>query len=153
MQKEQIKAVIIEVLTWGGIISIFAVGYFVFIGKKQVAPTVVDPSVEIAARTELISANIDITVIGMRELSKAVGESLVIFDKPVFQKLVDYSLLVPHETTGREDPFEQTTWKRQIKINEFEAAVARSRGLGVVPQATSISVVASSTTSTNLTGI
>lgn len=154
MQKEKIKSVVVDILTWGGIISVFVVGYLVFIKPKtQSASPVVDPAVEIAAKTELIGADIDRAVTGMKELSKAVEESLVIFDKPVFQKLQDFSAMIPHETTGRENPFEQTAWKRQIKIDEFEAAVARSRGSGGTSQTTSVSLVASSSPETNLVGI
>lgn len=157
MQKENVKEVVINILTWGGIISVFVVGYFVFIKPKfQSATPVVDQAAEIAAKTELVGADIDRAVTDMEDLSKAVEKSVVIFDMPVFKKLQDFSTMIPHETIGRDNPFEETAWKKKIKVDEIEAALARNKGSGSTPQTTqttSISSIMGSSTAASLVGI
>lgn len=139
MQQEQIKSLLVNIMTAVVVIGVLVAGYFVFI-KKDTAITSSVTSItsvaRIAEETASIGAEIDYTVKDLKDLTRAVASSTVIFDLPEFQKLQDFSVTVPAETVGRDNPFIPTAWK--LKMKALEEAIGK--GVASEPSAQSAPV-------------
>lgn len=133
MQQEQIKTLLVNVLTAAVVGGVLAVGYFVFI-KKDTAVTSTGasaPSVAtIAEETTFIGAEIDSSVQDLKGLERAVASSTVIFDLPAFKNLQDFSVAIPAEAIGRPNPFIPAAWKLKLKTLEetIKSSVAGAGG-------------------------
>ena len=124
MQQEQIKALIVNIFTGAVVVGVFVVGYFVFFKKDNEIVTSVASVARIAEQTASIGVEIDATVKDLRELSDAVSRSKVFFEMPTFSSLENFSVAVPREEIGRENPFVPTAWK--LKMKALEEAVNKS---------------------------
>lgn len=116
MQNEQTKSLLVNVMTGVVIIGVLAAGYFVFTNQTQTtggssAPTSVS---EIASETATIGTQIESTVSDLEDLTRAIASSTIIFSTPAFQNLQDFSVIVPSETVGRDNPFIPTDWKLKM---------------------------------------
>lgn len=120
-----------NIITGALVLGAVAVGYFVFVQKKAettVAPEVVTPSVGIA-QTVAVSGEITRTKKELSDLKKAVAASVDVFSSPEFRSLQDFSLQIPEEPIGRENPFVPTDWKTQMVAAEA-AAGKKAAGSG-----------------------
>lgn len=118
MQKEQIKAILVNITTAGIVVSLLVAGYVVFFKKESTlgsSPEVIVSTTEEAAT---LRARVDRTVSDLTGLEHAVANSAVIFDLPSFKNLEDFSVMVPPEPVGRPNPFIPTDWKLKIKTVE-----------------------------------
>jgi hypothetical protein len=119
MQQEQIKALIVNILTAGVVVGVLVAAYFVFIKKDIPVVGSVISSVtsvaQIAEETALIGSQIDTTVSDLGDLASAVESSNVIFELPSFKNLRDFSVAIPEEYVGRDNPFVPTIWKINMK--------------------------------------
>ncbi len=123
MQQEQIKTLLVNITTGVIVIGVFVAGYIVFIKKDTAVTGSVTSVARIAERTMSIGTGIDYTVRDLRDLTRAVSSSTVIFDLPEFQNLENFSVEIPTETVGRDNPFVPTVWK--IKMRALEEAVGK----------------------------
>ncbi len=124
MQQEQIKTLIVNIFTGVVIVGVFVAGYFVFLKKEK---EIVTPKISVARvveQTASIGIEIDSTVRDLRELSDAVARSKVFFDLPSFGNLENFSVTVPDEEVGRENPFLPTVWK--LKMKAMEESIAKN---------------------------
>lgn len=109
MQKEQIKTLLVNIAIIAVVVGVAVAGYFVFKGYE----TGVDLGSQdtTAQSTATMGAEITRTVETLRELSTSVKFSAMIFSRPVFQSLTNFSVGVSPEPIGRENPFTPTLWK------------------------------------------
>lgn len=149
MQQEQIKTLLVNMMTAIVIVGVFVVGYFVFIKKDTAitsSVTSVSSVARIAEETASIGAEIDYTVKDLKDLTRAVASSTVIFDLPEFQKLQDFSVTIQAETIGRDNPFIPTAWK--LKMKALEEAIGKSASSQSSQQSASVSGTQSNATQT-----
>lgn len=121
MQQEQLKTLLVNIVTGVVILSVLVAGYFVFV-KKEVATTQSDTGVPLvktdAQTTVLVGLEISRTVKVLEELKQSVSDSAKFFNRPEFNNLKDFSVVVPKGEVGRENPFAPTAWKLKIKALE-----------------------------------
>lgn len=137
MQQEQIKTLLVNILTGGIILGVFVAGYFVFIKKDTAVTSSVTSVARIAEKTASIGTEIDYTVRDLKDLARAVASSTVIFDLPEFQNLENFSIDIPAETVGRDNPFVPTVWK--LKMRALEESVNKSTASQSSTQSASVS--------------
>jgi hypothetical protein len=113
MQQEQIKTLLVNILTGSVIVGVLFVGYIVFLKNKEPVISTVTTVAKIAEETALIGNEIDSTVRDLGELSKSISNSVVILELPAFKNLRDFTAQIPYESIGRENPFVLTAWKEQ----------------------------------------
>lgn len=124
MPQEQIKTLLVNIFTAVIIVGVFVAGYFVFIKKDGVvtgAVTSVSTVARVAEETATIGVEIDSTVRDLKDLSRAVASSTIIFELPEFRNLENFSVTIPTETIGRDNPFVPTIWKLRMKELEESA--------------------------------
>ena len=106
MQKEQIKTILINTLTFTVVMGIFGAGYYIYFRGPTTVIIQATSVAKIAEETALIGTEIDYTVRDLGELSSAIANSAIIFELPAFKNLQDLSTQVPAEPVGRTNPFE-----------------------------------------------
>ena len=118
-----------NVATGALVLGVIVGGYFAFVSKKTdtAAPDAV-VSTQGIAQTIAISTNISRTKTELSELKKAVAASVEVFTSPEFRSLRDFSVQVPEEPIGRDNPFIPTDWKLKIKAQEAAASKKASGG-------------------------
>lgn len=124
MHQEQIKALVVNIFTGAIIVGVFVAGYLVFFKKNDETVTSVASVARIAEQTASIGVEIDATLKDLKELSDAVSRSKVFFDMPSFRNLENFTVAVPKEEIGRDNPFLPTVWK--LKMKSLEEAAGRS---------------------------
>lgn len=113
MQQEQIKTLLVNILTGSVIAGVLFTAYIVFLRNKEPVISTVTSVAKIAEETALIGSEIDSTVRDLGELSKSISNSVVILELPAFKNLRDFTAPIPYESVGRENPFVLTAWKEQ----------------------------------------
>lgn len=137
MQQEQIKALLVNIFTGAVIVGVFIVGYFVIFKKDTEVVTSVASVARIAEQTASIGVEIDATLKDLRELTDAVSRSKVFFDMPAFSNLENFTVVVPKEEIGRDNPFLPTVWK--IKMKALEEAAGKKSSTQQSAQTASVS--------------
>lgn len=118
MQQEQIKKIIINGLAILVIAGVIITGYFAFTNGST-PDTILEVSVgRVAEETRFIGTEIDKTVKDLEGLDSALDSSVAIFSLPAFRSLQDFSVSIPEEPVGRDNPFVPTLWKAQMKVLE-----------------------------------
>lgn len=119
-----VKTLIMNIVTGVLVLGALAIGYFVFIKKKTetVAPEAAAPALGVA-QTVAVSSEISRTKTELSELKKSVAASVEVFSSREFRSLQDFSIQVPEEPIGRENPFVPTDWK--LKMKALEAAASK----------------------------
>lgn len=143
MQQEQIKALLVNIFTGAVIVGVFVVGYFVIFKKDTEVVTSVASVARIAEQTASIGVEIDATVKDLKELSDAVSRSKVFFDMPSFRNLENFTVAVPTEEVGRDNPFLPTVWK--LKMKALEEAAGKKSSTQQSAQSASVSGTQSQT--------
>jgi len=142
MKQEQIKKILINVATGLVVVGVFVAGYFVFRGDQEVvvpsSETVMTATVDSAAETVIIGAEIARMVKGLQALKSSVEESATVFRMPAFKNLEDFSVTVNPEPVGRTDPFVLPDWKIQAKLLE-EATKKQAGQSGSIPTGSVVS--------------
>lgn len=120
MQNEQKKSPMVSIITGVVVIGAAAALYYIFTNKGQPQSPVVEATSvgNIASETVLMGADIESTVKDLDNLKRAVESATIIFGTPAFQSLQDFSVVVPGQPIGRQNPFVLTSWK--LKIKELE---------------------------------
>lgn len=137
MKQEQIKTLLINIITGVIVVAVLVVGYFVFTKDKSAVLGVV-PSMStetVAETTALIGTKIEGTVLGLKKLHVAVEEAATVFDMMAFKNLTDFSVGIPNQKIGRENPFVPTEWK--FRMNALKDAMKKSPTQGASEQAAS----------------
>lgn len=150
MQQEQIKTLLVNIMTGAIVLGVFVAGYVVFIKKDTVITDSVTSVARIAERTASIGTEIDSTVRKLKDLSRTVASSTVIFDLPEFQNLENFSVEIPTETIGRDNPFIPTVWK--IRMKALEESVNKSAPSQSSQRPAPVSKAASSTPTKGILG-
>jgi len=132
MQTENLKPVLVNVVTGVIVVGVLIVGFVVFRNTSQTTTGTTGSIGEIASETVLIGADIETTVKGLEDLTRAVESSSVIFSTPAFRNLVDFSVTVQSQPVGRMNPFLPTDWK--IKISEREKQTSDKKQTASVPE-------------------
>lgn len=124
-----VKKLTMNIATGVLVLGAVTLGYFFFIKNKTetVAPEAAAPALGIA-QTVAISSNISRTKTELGNLKKTVDSSVKVFTSVEFKSLQDFSVQVPEEPIGRDNPFTLTDWK--IKMNADEAASTKISGSG-----------------------
>lgn len=124
-----VKKLTMNIATGVLVLGAVTLGYFFFIKNKTVtvAPEAAAPALGIA-QTVAISSNISRTKTELGNLKKTVDSSVKVFTSVEFRSLQDFSMQVPEEPIGRDNPFTLTDWK--IKMNADEAASTKISGGG-----------------------
>lgn len=120
MKKDQVNKILINIVTVAIGLGVVVFGYFSFVNKGNVVTDSVAVVANIAVQTTTIGADIDNTVRTLNDLSRAVALSAVIFDLPAFKSLQNFSVPIPSEKEGRDNPFTPAEWK--LKMNALEAS-------------------------------
>lgn len=120
----QVKTLVMNIATGALILGILVIGYFVFVNKKTdtATPEATTPAMGVA-QTVAVSSDIARTKTELSELRKTVADSVKVFSSPEFRSLQDFSVQVPEEPIGRDNPFIPTDWK--IKEKALEAAASK----------------------------
>ncbi|MBI5077831.1 MAG: hypothetical protein HZB11_00475 [Candidatus Yonathbacteria bacterium] len=143
MKNEQIKSLLINILTVAVPVGVLIVGYFIFVKKDTATVSSVASIAKIAEETVSIGTQIDYTVKDLGDLERAVADSKIIFDLPAFKNLQDFTVAVPIEAVGRSNPFIPTAWK--LKMRAIEETAAKSATSQSGAQSASVSGVQSQT--------
>lgn len=150
MQQEQIKTLLVNILTFAIVIGVLVAGYIVFTKKDTSTTGSVTSVAKIAEETASIGAEIDSTVKDLRDLSRAVASSTIIFDLPEFQNLENFSVTIQPEPIGRMNPFVPTVWK--LKMKASEEAIKRGASTAITQSATVSGSQIQSASSSSLLG-
>lgn len=129
MEREQTKNILVNILTAAIVLGVLVAGYIVFTKKDSAGTSSTQPApsiAKIAEETSSIGVEIDATVRDLKDLSRAVASSTVIFDLPAFKNLQDFTVTISTEAIGRPNPFIVPDWK--IKMKALEEATAKSAG-------------------------
>ena len=112
MRTQQSKTLITNIVTGMIILGFFGVGYWFFVKKQGETNGEATTSVEERA-TQTIVAGTDMarTIKDLNELNVAIRNSRDFFDVQAFQSLQDFSVTIPEEPIGRENPFTLPDWK------------------------------------------
>lgn len=121
MKREQINKILMNIVTVALGIGVITFGYFSFFKKEDTTVDSVKVVADLAFQTTIIGTDIDNTVRSLRDLSRAVALSAVIFDLSSFKSLENFSVPVQAEKEGRDNPFTPTEWKLRIKALEASA--------------------------------
>ena len=108
------KSLIINTITGALVIGIVIAGYIVFVKNKKTVAEIVAPS-ETIDKTIMMGIEINKTFKDIDELKAAVEGARAMIGSPVFQTLKDFSIVVPAEEFGRENPFIPANWKTNNK--------------------------------------
>lgn len=144
MEHSQTKTVLVNIVTGVVVVGLLAVGYFVFVKKETLDIGQVAATSLIADETATIGTEINGTVRDLKNLELAVASSTIIFELPEFKNLEDFSVSIPPESVGRENPFVPTGWKLKLKaLEETMVKTTDSAPPSTVPQAHSATVTSS----------
>lgn len=126
MKQEQIKTLLVNIITGAVVVAVLVVGYFVFT-KDKLAVLDEAPSMStetVAETTALIGTKIEGAVTGLKKLHIAVEEAATVFDMVAFKNLTDFSVGIPNQKVGRENPFVPTEWK--LRMNALKDAMKKN---------------------------
>lgn len=118
------KSFVMNITTGVLVVALLGTGYFVFLKTGTTPAPSATPSSSVALvaqQTSSIGADIENTVQSLKNLSQAVENATVIFDLPSFKNLQDFSVPVPTDTIGRDNPFVPSDWKIKLKAAEDKA--------------------------------
>ncbi len=115
MQKEQIKTLVVNITTGAVIVGVIIVGYFAFTKKDTIVISSDASVASVAEKTAFIGVEIESSIFDLKELSGAIARSKIFFDLPEFKNLENFSVVVPSQTVGRDNPFVPAEWK--VKMN------------------------------------
>lgn len=120
MQKEQIKKILIDLITASVVVAVLVIGYYVFFKKNTVSQVVVGSSTEVADQVVLVGSQIANTARSLRDLRSSVEKTSAVLSTPAFTSLQDFSVEVSPEPIGRANPFLPTDWKivQLSKLNQ-----------------------------------
>lgn len=121
MKKDQINKILMNIVTATVVTGVIIFGYFSFFKKESATVDSVQVVADLAFQTTIIGTDIDNTVRSLRDLSRAVALSAVIFDLSTFKSLENFTVPVQAEKEGRDNPFTPTEWKLRIKDLEASA--------------------------------
>lgn len=124
MKKDQINKILINIVTVALGLGVIIFGYFSFVNKGNVVTDSVAVVADIAVQTTSIGADIDNTVRTLNDLSRAVALSTEIFELPTFKSLQNFTVSIPPEKEGRNNPFTPTEWKLKMKALDTSAGGA-----------------------------
>ena len=100
--------------------------YFIFVKKgDSTVRQVLTQKTDIATgETVVLGAQVAHTITELKELQKAIVDTTGLFNSRAFSNLRDFSVAVPEEVIGRENPFVPTAWKLQAIAAEERARQA-----------------------------
>lgn len=106
--------------------------YFIFAkdSNNTVKQAIMRTEDVITGETVALGAQVSGTIKELRELQKAVVDTTGLFNSRAFTSLRDFSVPIPEEAIGRENPFVPTAWKLKAIAAEERARQA-SRGAAV----------------------
>lgn len=110
MQSPQIKKITINIITGAIIVGTFVIGYWVFFLDGSEEKEIPADATRVS-QVIMVGVEIERTLRELGDLERSIKSSKDIFDIPVFKGLEDFSVQVPTENIGRENPFTRTTWK------------------------------------------
>ena len=96
------------------ILGIIFAGYWFFIKKQGGAISDAGTVAKVAEQTIVEGTNLARTIKELNDLNKAVLSSIGIFNTQAFRDLQDFSIQVPEEPVGRNNPFVPTIWKAKL---------------------------------------
>ncbi len=138
MNQEQIKTLLVNIVTGGVIVAVLVVGYSVFVKKDSVVSedSGVQSAETDARTTALVGIEIARTMRVLEDLTISVKDSMAVFDDFAFENLTDFSAEIPKESVGRGNPFLPTEWK--IKLKALEEAASKGSTKESVGQEASV---------------
>lgn len=96
------------------VVGVLVVGYWMFTRNQSV----VSPGGEVTAKAteQTIVEGTDLarTIKELSDLNSAVLSSVGIFSTQSFRELKDFSVEIPEEPLGRDNPFVPTEWKTKL---------------------------------------
>ncbi len=97
-------------------LAVLATGYWVFVGKQGAVfnRDGATTNINIAEQTIAEGSDLAHTIEILRDLNNTVLASAGIFKMPAFRELRDFSVKIPKEPQGRDNPFAQTEWKIKL---------------------------------------
>lgn len=115
-----IKEIIINASIVLLVIVAIIFAYFIFIEKGENSIKKVFTGSQNTSTEDTIVAGTEIAGIinELKELKSSIVGTSLIFNSPVFGSLKDFSVVVPEEAIGRENPFVPTSWKLKAIAEE-----------------------------------
>ena len=108
--QQNTKSLIINIATAALVIGVVVVGYVVFAKNKDMAVEIATPN-ESIDDTIMVGAEINKTFEDLDALKDAVEKARKMIGSTVFKTFKDFSVVVPAEKTGRENPFTPPIWR------------------------------------------
>ncbi len=124
MNQQKTKILVKNIATIAVLIGVLIVAYVMFVNKKDVpldALSVGAVPAETVATPDVVGARVIRSVRELNDLKSAIASTAAIFSSAVFKGLEDFSIVVPAEPVGRENPFVATEWKLKMKAFEEQA--------------------------------
>ena len=125
MNSPKPKSIMVNIITGALVLGVIALGYVTFMQGDATAPTetIADSSGSLllpdsSTNTLATSLRVAQTAKDLKELSNSVEDSSILFNNKAFQGLIDFSVSIPSEPAGRENPFIKTSWR--LKFDELE---------------------------------
>lgn len=126
MNSKSPKSIIVNIITGALVFGVVALGYVTFMQKDD-APSTEAPVQSVlpdsSTNTLATSLRVAQTAKDLKELSSSVEKSSILFNNKAFQGLIDFSVSIPSEPSGRENPFVKTSWR--LKFDELEKAAEK----------------------------
>lgn len=111
-------------LSIGLVVVVFGlVVYFVFLkeGSSKVKQALTREADTVATETIMLGAEVDKTITELKTLNSVVVGMKEMLSSPGFLNLKDFSVLIPEEAIGRQNPFVPTLWKLEALAKEEQA--------------------------------
>lgn len=108
------KTLIMNIGTWIIVLGVLALGYWMFARKQGSAPLEVNDTANITKQTIVEGTDLARTIRDLSDLNRAILSSVGIFNMQSFRELKDFSVDVPKESVGRDNPFLPTEWKIRL---------------------------------------
>ncbi len=119
MNPQKTKILVKNIVTSIIVVGLLVIIYFVL--KKDTptdTPIVNGASTDTVTNANVIDIRVARSVKELSDLKSAVVNTAALFSTAAFRGLEDFSVVIPTEPVGRENPFIKTEWKIRIEALE-----------------------------------
>lgn len=96
------------------VLAVLATGYWVFVGKQGAVFNRDGATTNITEHTIAEGFDLVHTIKILHDLNNTILASAGIFKTPAFRELRDFSVEIPKEPIGHDNPFAETEWKIKL---------------------------------------
>lgn len=95
-------------------VGVLVVGYWMFVKNQNTTSPRGEETTKATEQTIVAGTDLARTIKELSDLNSAVLSSVGIFRTQSFRELKDFSVEIPEEPLGRDNPFVPTEWKTKL---------------------------------------